>query len=379
MAADGPGASASAGLRKSICKFLRDCTPPGGVFDGTDYADRKDFALNTPPPDLKYLGRPLWNSGAGGASEDWNASAPYVDHYKIIRRGAPPIYLDEINWWPLVFAAKCRQILAADAALAGPVKTYIHTCSLPATPDPDAQKNPGRFRSYPFLTDAQRLNALPTKGAKINRYLKTFVLDWGFADAVMAVGPMRRLFLEGIGELILKSVRVGDDGSRGESVTPATDQEFVIVAHSLGSYLMFSALDIPPNPATPPKWRTEFDRVLTNTASAYFLANQVRLLELADLDASKNLNTHLKTWSDLRAAAHKPTPQIVAWSDPSDLLTWSVPELDPQSATVKNDNVKNAPHWFWLVENPSKAHTTYDQNKRVIGVLLPKNEREPKQ
>lgn len=153
----------------------------------------------------------------------------------------------------------------------------------------------------------------------------------------------------------------------------------MIVAHSLGSYLMFSALDIPPNPATPPKWRTEFDRVLTNTASAYFLANQVRLLELADLDASKNLNTHLKTWSDLRAAAHKPTPQIVAWSDPSDLLTWSVPELDPQSATVKNDNVKNAPHWFWLVENPSKAHTTYDQNKRVIGVLLPKNEREPKQ
>ena len=379
MGADGPGASPSLGLRKSICKFLRDCAAPEGEFDGTDYADKKDFALNAPPPDFNYLGEPLWKTDASGASEEWNASAPYVDHYKLIRKGAPTIYVDEINWWPLVFAAKCRQIIAEDASLAGPNKTYIRTCSLPPTRDPDQQKNHGRFRTYPFISNPEQLLALPARGAKINRYLKTFVLDWGFADAVLAVGPMHSLFLQGIREIILQSVKVAADGSRGDAVTPAPNQEFVIVSHSLGSYLMFSALDIKsdPNVPTPPKWRADFDNVLTNTSKAYFLANQVRLLELANLDVTKNGNliTHLKSWSDLRSTAHRPAPQIVAWSDPSDLLTWSVPNLGPEATKVKNEDVKNAWHWFWLIENPSKAHTTYDQNKRVISVLLPKKER----
>jgi hypothetical protein len=379
MGASGPGNSASADLRKSICKFLRDCKTTEGEFDGTEYADRRDFALNVHPPDLHYLGQPIWRSDAGGLSEEWNASAPYVDHYKLVRDGAPTIYFDEINWWPLVFAAKCRQIIAEEASLAGPNKTYIHICASGKKPDPDQRKNPGRFRSYPFIDNEQELNNLPPKGAKLNRSLKSFVLDWGFADAVLAVGPMRGLFLEGIGQVVLKSVKVGADGARGESVTPAPNQEFVVVSHSLGSYLMFSALDVPSDPlATTQQWRADFDYVLANTSKAYFLANQVRLLELANLDVTKNGNliTHLKSWSDRRSTAHKPVPQIVAWSDPSDLLTWTVPPMDPKIALVTNEPVQNAPHWFWLLENPGKAHTTYDQNKRVISVLLPKKERE---
>jgi len=372
MAASGPGVSASLDLRKSICKFLRDCTTLVGEPDGIDYADRKDFALNAPPPNLQYLGHPLWKTDANGSSEEWNASAPFVDHYKLERKNAPTIYVDEINWWPLVFAPKCRQIVAEDASLAGPIKTYIHTCSLPATPDP---KHPGRFRAYPFLSNEQALTNLPPKGARLNRSLKTFLLDWGFADAVLAVGPMRSLFLEGIGELVLKSVSVAADGSRGDTVPPAPNQEFVIVSHSLGSYLMFSALDIQSNSMEaliPEDRKATVDRVLSNTSEAYFLANQVRLLELANLDAAKDLTTHLRTWSSLRIAARKPVPQIVAWSDPSDLLTWSVPQLDPSVVVVLNLPVKNAHHWFWLVENPIKAHSRYDQNNRVIQAMLPK-------
>ena len=74
-------------------------------------------------------------------------------------------------------------------------------------------------------------------------------------------------------------------------------------------------------------------------------------------------------------AAQKTVPQIVAWSDPSDLLTWSVPPLDPKIAVVKNLTIKNAHHWFWLIESPTKAHTRYDQNKRVIETMLPKPKR----
>ena len=382
MAAAGPGTSASEDLRKSLCKYLRDCTSKAGDFDGTEYASSGDFALNSPPPPLKYLGQPLWNTDASGTSQDWNASAPYVDHYKLARRdksghNEPTIYIDEINWWPLVFAPKCREIIADEASLAGPNKTYIHTCSLSASPDP---KTPGRFRTYPFIVNPGKLTALPPHGALLNRALKTFVLDWGFSDAVLAVGPMRALFLEGIGELVLKSFKVTADGTRGDGATPAPNQEFVVVSHSLGSYLMFSALDFTdPATPTPPRWRDDFEYVLRNTSKAYFLANQVRLLELANLDVTKNGNlvAHLKTWSDLRRAARKDVPQIVAWSDPSDLLTWSVPHLDP-IADVCNESVQNAPHWFWLIESPGKAHTRYDQDKRVIKMMLPKKKEEQK-
>ena len=48
MAASGPGDSASLDLRKSICKFLHDCTTTAGEFDGTEYADENHFAEHGP-------------------------------------------------------------------------------------------------------------------------------------------------------------------------------------------------------------------------------------------------------------------------------------------------------------------------------------------
>jgi hypothetical protein len=77
--------------------------------------------------------------------EGWNASAPFVDHWEFLRKDtAPTIYLDEINWWPLVFAVKCRQIVAQDAELVGPSDALIKKCS-----SLKADKEPGRFISYP--------------------------------------------------------------------------------------------------------------------------------------------------------------------------------------------------------------------------------------
>lgn len=288
--------------------------------------------------------------------------------------GARTIYVDEINWWPLVFAAKCRQIIQEDAAPVGPNRTYIDKCRLHPTKDPDQKKNYGRFRTYPFMKDGEHLDFLTAKAAKFNRDLKTSVLDWGMSDALMAVGPMRSLFLEGIREIIQKSVKVSAYGSRDNAVAPAPNQEFAIVSHSLGSYLMFSALDLKLDldASKIPEWEIDFENVLSRTSVAYFFANQLRLLELANLDDTKNGNLmyHLRTWGEIRQRHQKPVPQIVAWSDPSDLLTWSVPELDPKVAVVTNLPAKNAPHWFWYYESPNDAHKKYDKNGHVIAVLL---------
>ena len=183
---------------------------------------------------------------------------------------------------------------------------------------------------------------------------------------------MHKYFDEGIREIVL------------DSLTSADNQEFVVVSHSLGSYLMFSALDLRSTvtAGTNAEWKTKFGKVLGQTSHAYFMANQVRLLELANLDDTKdgNLITHLESWSILRSAAEQPPPQIVAWSDPDDLLTWQVPDLDEarrnganvKDVMVDNRPAKNAWRWFWLIANPAAAHLKYDQNKHVVHVMVPK-------
>lgn len=216
----------------------------------------------------------------------------------------------------------------------------------------------------------------------MNRKLKNGLLDWGFSDAVLALGPLRTYLLDGIQQLILKSVAVSPEGSREGPLTPRDKQEYVIVSHSLGSYLIFAALDI--NPATPKTPLVQnsgdaFAMILARTSSAYFFANQLRLLELANLDATddKNSVTHLEAWGRLRCEYVKSQPgsmgtcarpQIVALNDPSDLLTWTVPELT--TIEVHNVVAKNARHWLWLIESPTKAHDNYARNKSAIAQML---------
>jgi hypothetical protein len=378
MSAPGPNYSDSQELRRSICKYLKDCTSQNGQFDRREYADRHVFVLDAPTPPLSYLGQQVWSSRQGGApSEGWNAAAPFVDHYKLLRRPpAKTIYVDEINWWPLIFAAKCRQIVAQDAALAGPSAKYIKICSTLIADD----KNPKRFVSYPWIepSEAQRLNAMPAKGARINRSLKNYVLDWGFTDAVLSVGQTRSYLIEGIHQLIEKSVDVDAAGVRGEAVVPASNQEFVIVSHSLGSYLIFSALDVTQS-SPPPPWQQKFANILGHTSIVYFLANQLRLLELANLDngVAATMVQHLNVWGQLRAQCQSSSgvlprgdlrPELIAWSDPSDLLSWNVPVLT--SVQVENREVKNATRWLWLLENPVSAHGNYDRNRHVIKAML---------
>lgn len=372
MAADGPGDFDSWGLRKSICDRLGDCISPAGELDGHEFADEDEFALNSSPPNLAYMGHPIWDK-----PEEWNAAAPFVTHWRLERKTGTSVYVDEINWWPLVFALKCRQIIQTDAALVGPDTAVIDRCSVLKT-----DSVPGRYVSYPWITpeDAQRLKLLPLRGAKLNRSLKNSIMDWGFSDAVLSVGALRPLLLDGIRQLVLKSANVGPDGNRGIATALRPDQEFVIVSHSLGSYLIFAALDYAATASdseTTQRSKVTFDSILSHTSMVYFFANQLRLLELANLDDmhGANMIDHLETWGNLRTTylekigvKDAPPPQIVAWNDPSDLLTWDVPTLT--SVRVSNRSVKNATHWFWLFENPTKAHDHYAQNSSVIREML---------
>src|ERR1700677_2033647 len=368
-------------FRDHFCQLKQlHCT---SRFVSRSYADRDLFALNK-APDLQYLGTNLWAN-----NDEWNASAPFVDHYELLTDKGKIIYLHEINWWPLVMAAKCRRLVAWDAALVDDDKAHLSICGA----DTQADKNEnGRFTSYHWLNPDEipvRRSPWP-KPAAINRWAKHDLLDWSFTDALLAVGPLHEYLVEGIREVVLDSYKDTDK-----------PQEVIIVSHSLGSYLMFSALDMRSDAKseTPSSqkaaamaaqrsqsaaalqsnenWQHKFDEVLKNTSHAYFMANQLSLLELANLDESQQgiLGVHLAVWGQARASVQEKA-SVIAFSDPDDLLTWQLPAKDlcATSVIVHNVPVLNAPRWFWFFADPDSAHVHYDRNKTVLDALFPKAE-----
>jgi len=79
-------------FRTQVCKRIH-CT---SKLVGRDYADRGLFELNSRAP-LQYLGKDIWVT-----NEEWNAAAPFVDHYNLKLRGA---YIND-DLGPTVMLAK---------------------------------------------------------------------------------------------------------------------------------------------------------------------------------------------------------------------------------------------------------------------------------
>jgi hypothetical protein len=275
-------------------------------------------------------------------------------------------------------------MVASDAELVAPSRARIELCS---RREPNAEV-PMRFKSYNWLSkdEAAKLLKFPSNGARVNRGLKNGLMDWGFSDAVMALGSLRPYILSALRQLILKSLGDSPESKSADQTETQADQEFIIVSHSLGSYLIFSALDVGPvyDGSSPLQQSSErFEQILARTSLVYFFANQLRLLELANLDGAseKNLSSHLKAWGRVRCEYLKSLPgsgqqcqppRITALNDPSDLLTWTVPSLP--SVDVVNLSVKNSTHWLGLIEDPSSAHNRYAHDKKVITEMLKESE-----
>jgi hypothetical protein len=389
-------------FRQSLCGFLKHCTNAPGEKKSRDYADSGDFLANAPPPQFQYMGGPVWTSESG-----WNASAPFVDHYVLLRSAGAPIVVDEINWWPLAFPIKCEKILKGEAYLSGPDKALLELCSnygKEAAPDPTAQ---GRFVPYPWITrdEARTLESRKSHAALFNHSLKTGLLDWGFADAIMAVGPMQGLFREAMRELFLKSAKFHADGSKtseweGRFRENSADREFVVVSHSLGSFLVFSTLEdngsanrdgagtqTMPQEAASREIVTQRNAaryIMERTSLIYFFANQIPLLELATMQRTENgrlpeagaaakenegstfaLSAQIREWSKLERKFGE--RRIFAFSDPSDLLTYEVPKI--AGLEVENCHVRNT-WWHWIFVWPPSAHGNYKNNKAVLRLMM---------
>ncbi len=404
----GIGATGSGGsqiFQKAICNFLKDCTTLSAGPVARDYADTGVFAKDADPPDFQYLGKPVWRN-----KEEWSASVPFVDHYVLRRSDGGPIVVDEINWWPLVFPLKCRDMMTDETHLAGPNPGFLNLCSAPQEAD---ASNPGRFKTYTWIRpdEAQKLKTAPHRGALFNRWMKTSIMDWGFSDAMMAVGSMHDLFREGMRQLFLKSVRFRANGSKTSDWEQqlrdphGIDREFIVVSHSLGSYLVFSTLNMDQHESVLQDAHALSSKIgsatednaaqyiLERTSLVYFFANQVPLLELANTagptarlgllqglvpgQALGVMNNLMAKWENMRETfARRSTgsdqaiarpAQVIAWSDPSDLLSWHLPAME--GLAITNLYVRNT-WWHWIIANPAAAHGNYATNKEVLRIMF---------
>ena len=421
------GSDDSRVFRESICRIVRVCDGDWRNA-GTEYPDHGVFALDAAAPTLEYLGIPIWTNE--NKAEDWRASAPFVTHYVVRLRGHNAILVvDEINWWPLVIKLKCQRIVPEDAHLAGPSKSLLNFCTLPAKSDPD---NPQRFTDYQWMPEQQaaEIRVLPNRAALINRQLKTGLEDWGFSDVFLGIGPLRPVLEEGLRQLIAKSAAFDPRAGAGTASVhqgrqtynwraqladgKSDDQVFIAVTHSMGSFLLLDTLNletkdraaIAPLGNDPQMNLNEsqaLQYVVERTSLIYFFANQVPLLELANLTAGSTSasasggaasaagaeatetaapaeDVLISHWAQVHAefeqrlhpgeTSAQQKMQIVAFSDASDLLTWRVPKL--RDVDVDNVYVQNAFHWFWVIESPTPAHEGYAKNKKVIRMMFGK-------
>jgi len=416
------GAGDSGKLRDSICTELKLCAVGDWKNEGTEYADKGEFASTVEPPALAYLGSPVWNS-----PEEWNAAAPFVVHWVVhLRRHPAVLVVDEINWWPLVLALKCRRVIAAEAHLSGPDQHLLEVCSQQSVQDPGGV---GRF--YPWIPadEAAKLEKIRPRAVLLNRELKAGLVDWGLSDVLMAVGPMGGILRDGVRQLMAKSAAFDAAAAETDSSgnggigkydwksqlnrDNALDQEFIGVTHSLGSYLLFNSLNpefasVPGQslPAADAARKTAEENavryIFERTSLMYFFANQLEMLEITSRESTseseanavmprglapaptvptapaENFRALVGRWKDYQTSFQRvlhpndetarEKVQVVAWSDPSDVITYRVPKIG--DVEVVNLYVKNATRWFGIFESPTKAHGDYAKNVDVLRVMF---------
>lgn len=180
------------------------------------------------------------------------------------------------------------------------------------------------------------------------------------------------------------------------------DEETVLITHSLGGYILMDAFadlraahpSVRPSSLRSAALGTDAAaKVLARADLLFMLANQLALLDLTTLtqyppppapptsaattkklESRGILNAVLQYWPSQRNNSF-PLHQIVAISDPNDILSYKVSSRDiPGPLAEKNVVVANvylgvARNWFDLLAWPPAAHLNYLTNNDVMDII----------
>lgn len=366
MRAEGPGAAL--GFRKRLCEFLNGSNSKCDELESR--SERKYLDIVSGLEDFEYLGQKIWKT-----VEETKNSRPFVDRFLIksdIR--SKLVVVDEYNWWPLLFPLKCRFILQPDSQLSGSDVDHLSLCAKSEEP------------YYPWITkeELEKTTRRPPifgNGAWLNRKAKQEIINWGMADAVIATGDISD-YLHAATDAAFEYATKADGNNKSR---------YIVIAESLGSFVVLDSIIAN---------KKHVEKVISETQDIYFFANQVALLELSRIampstqnalgltDESSNIGNR-SLFSALSRFASQPKSgfdentqknvvqkkQVIAFSDPSDLLTYRVPKIS--GWVVANVYVNNSWGFLGLFKEPTKAHIGHVNNKYVLDILFRKAPPQP--
>lgn len=216
------------------------------------------------------------------------------------------------------------------------------------------------------------------KRAGLNKKLKRALMNDCLADAVIVAGPNRARLYEDARREVCSFLggRLTDSTSCEFAEKEPSETRRSIVAESLGSKIIADAVL---GLKAAPGQEIEFQGRLSTIRQIYFIANQIPILSLATKKAGPKGTLARMVDRIQSAAVRNKTPttiQVVAFTDPNDLLSYRLTEnqVDPEKTTLVNVIVSN--DWTFTplipafsLERPDTAHCDYRRNKDVVAMI----------
>jgi hypothetical protein len=217
------------------------------------------------------------------------------------------------------------------------------------------------------------------KDFRLNRGLKDGLVSWGLMDAALYVGAGRT----GMQQAVAQGLHLLAEGS----LAPSRHDRFAFGAASLGSVITLDTM----------KNLLEHGgvcyggmcrRLAPETIASMFrkgvplflFANQIPLLDPASVPASAAGSTAISESTAALTDLAERLPQgavltVVAFSDPSDMLSYRVPAIATarKSAVIRVVNIavrNQSVGLWWLVSDPLAAHTGFPKTRAVMNEMV---------
>ena len=373
--------------------------------DPSDHHSGKPYRLVATAPTVTIDGVTVFDA------QNWAAYQPQVTIQRFVTSsGGKHVNFYLFEYWRALALMKCKFIIAPDTAVVG------------------ASARSQYCRSYAATDDRPRLSSSSEFG---NRWLKTEIMEWGLADAVIATSSFRAVLRQAVREMFALALResqvrgelaVEPSSASGETelshLATAGRTRFAFISESLGSYVVHDSLA----QATSNMQETvaevrffEHDEdarrlqeiaptiVICGASQVHMFANQLALLRFSELKVrdtdrqaagesspgSADEGAALSGGSHFfRGCPHKGTGanastegvrfaarQVVAYHEPNDLLSYYTSDR-PGQVGSQNENTINVvvpftAKWIWfLVADPGKAHTGQAGSDRLMNMVV---------
>jgi hypothetical protein len=200
----------------------------------------------------------------------------------------------------------------------------------------------------------------PYTRARLNARFKDGLIDDCLPDALIYQGAARETMQLRMREAVLQVL----SGMRPEA-------PLVVISHSMGSKLLFDTLLRMTQEPADSAAAMLAQQALQRMRLLVMAANQIPLLSLAEQQPANATAAAPDSLQQLlrqrRTLASAPPLTLVAFTDPNDLLSYTLPpeRYAGQGVTVHNILVSNAPTYLGLLERPDLAHLDYPANPDV--------------